>query len=593
VVDSEMFSLVSITNEKGDLIATTAKPPPVNMNSAERIGFYIHVPRDSGRLFIGKPKKVYTAGGKMLIGLSRRINKPDGSFAGVVSIQMDPDKFTDFYSQAAVRPTDVLSVIGLDGITRARRTGGKASSGEDLRGMQVMKVQARHPNGTYLGPGGLDGIVRYFSHRRLAGYPLFVTVGVERDAILAPLIARRNTYYLVAGMVTVATILFVGLLISGLYRRQKAGLEIASANSSLREAQRIAQIGDWEYDIASGIVRWSPELYLMFERDPERGPLSREDVFALFDEPSQTVLERAVDQAIRTGEIQEYELRAVLPSGRVSYRKAVAVPTRNSEGRVVRLHGTDQDITSTKLLEMLQAEVAHLSRIDAMNTMASTLAHELNQPLTAAKNYLVGSRRLVEDIKSEEAEVVSAAMQGAERQILLAANIIRRIREMVADQGCAYEDTSLSEIVNDALSLIAVANEYPRLTLAQEIGAAADMVVGDKVQIQQVVINLVRNACDAAANEDDPKVVISSEWASGGQVKVCVTDNGPGISESLDDLFSPFTTSKKSGLGLGLSLSRTIVEAHGGRIWVESNGNEGTTMCFTLPAAAAPAAAVG
>src|SRR3546814_9987605 len=102
--------------------------------------------------------------------------------------------------------------------------------------------------------------------------------------------------------------------------------------------------------------------------------------------------------------------------------------------------------------------------------MASTLAYELNQPLTAAKNYLVGSRRLVEDIEAEEAEVVSAAMQGAERQILLAANIIRRIREMVADQGCAYEETSLSEIVNAALSLIAVANEYPSLML--KIGRA-------------------------------------------------------------------------------------------------------------------------
>src|SRR3546814_6207687 len=111
------------------------------MNSADRVGFYIHVPRDSGRLYIGQPKKVYTVGGRVLMGLSRRINHSDGSFAGVVSIQMNPDRFTDFYSEAAVRPTDVLSVIGLDGITRARRTGTKASSGEDLRGMQVMKVQ--------------------------------------------------------------------------------------------------------------------------------------------------------------------------------------------------------------------------------------------------------------------------------------------------------------------------------------------------------------------------------------------------------------------------------------------------------------------
>lgn len=593
VVNNDLFDVVSIANEQGDIVATTWKPPPVNMNSADRIGFYVHKSDNGGRLFIGEPKEVVTVGGKMLITLSRRITEADGSFGGVVGIQMDPDKFTDFYNDAAVRPTDVISVIGLDGITRARRTGMNASSGEDLRGLPVMKFQAQYPNGSYLGPSSLDGVVRYFSHRRLANYPLFVTIGVERDAVLAPLNARRNAYFLAAGLLTLGTAIFAWLLISGLYRRQKAGQEIAAANERLSEAQRVAQIGDWEYDLVNGGIRWSPELCMMFERDPEAGPPSRAEVYAYFDNQSQATLDQVLDQAVRTGDTQEYELRAILPSGRVSYRKVVAVPTRDADGRVVQIHGTDQDLTQAKLLEMLQAEVAHLSRIDAMNTMASTLAHELNQPLTAATNYLVGSRRLIDEIEVEEAEVVSAAMQGAERQILLAANIIRRIREMVADQGCAYEETSLSEIVNDALSLIAVANEYPNLALVQEIGPAADLVIGDKVQIQQVLINLVRNACDAAAEVENPRVVISSERAGTGQVRVCVSDNGPGISESLDDLFSPFTTSKKSGLGLGLSLSRTIVESHGGRIWVERNSGTGTMMCFTLPMAAAPAMAVG
>lgn len=593
VVNHELFDVVSIANEKGDIVATTWEPPPVNMNSADRVGFYVHKSRDTGRLFIGEPKKVVTVGGKMLMTLSRRINAPDGTFGGVVAIQMDPDKFTDFYNDAAVRPTDVISVVGLDGITRARRTGLNSSSGEDLRGLPVMEFQEKFPNGTYLGPSALDGVVRYFSHRRLANYPLFVTIGVERDAVLAPLNARRNAYFLAAGLLTLGTFIFAWLLISGLYRRQKAGQEIAAANERLSEAQRVAQIGDWEYDLANNTIRWSPELCMMFERDPEAGPPSLAEVYAYFDNQSQATLAQVVDQAVRTGQTQEYELRAILPSGRVSYRKIVAVPTRDAEGKVVRIHGTDQDLTQAKLLEMLQAEVAHLSRIDAMNTMASTLAHELNQPLTAAKNYLVGSRRLIDDIEVEEAEVVSAAMQGAERQILLAANIIRRIREMVADQGCAYEETSLSEIVNDALSLIAVANEYPNLSLVQEIGPAADLVIGDKVQIQQVLINLVRNACDAAAEVESPKIVISSERVGTSQVRVCVSDNGPGISESVDDLFSPFTTSKKTGLGLGLSLSRTIVESHGGRIWVESNSGAGTTMCFTLPMSVAPAMAVG
>src|SRR3546814_10543920 len=107
---------------------------------------------------------------------------------------------------------------------------------------------------------------------------------------------------------------------------------------------------------------------MMFERDPDLGPPSQAEIRDYFDEPSQEILDRALDQVTRTGEPQEYELRAILPSGRVSYRKIVAVPTRNAEGRVMRLHGTDQDVTAAKLLEMLQAEVAHLSRIDRKST---------------------------------------------------------------------------------------------------------------------------------------------------------------------------------------------------------------------------------
>ncbi|MFC7499513.1 ATP-binding protein [Enterovirga sp. GCM10030262] len=582
VVDNALFGVVSIANEKGDVVATTASPPPVNMNAAGREGFRVHVARDSGRMFIGTPREVRTVG-RVLMGLSRRINNPDGSFGGVVSIQMDPGKFTDFYAQADVRPTDVMSVIGLDGITRARRTGSRSSYGEDLRGMEVMEIQARQPNGTYVGPGGLDGIVRFFSHRRLPGYPLFVTVGVGHDAVLAPLRARQDRYFVGAALLSLATISFAWLLIAGLYRRQRAGIEIAEANQRLREAHRIARIGDWDYDLRTGAVNWSPELYAMYERDPALGPPTKDEVFAYFDEQSRPVAERAVELAIETGEPQEFEMRIILPSGRASYRKTVAVPTRDLSGKVVRLHGTDQDISAAKLLEMLQAEVAHLSRIDAMNTMASTLAHELNQPLTAAKNYLVGSRRMVGGLGSEEARIVADAMQGAERQILLAADIIRRIRDMVANRGSAYECASLPDVVTDALALIAVANEYPQIRLTQRLSPDAEFVTGDRVQIQQVMINLVRNACDAASESANPAVTISSERCSGDHVKVSVTDNGPGIPASLGDLFSPFSTSKKTGLGLGLSISRTIVEAHGGRIWVESNSDAGTTMSFTIP----------
>lgn len=584
VANNKVLGAVSIANAAGWLIATTHRPAPKWHDVSRREAFLAQKERDTGNLYVGAARHTRTFN-QPLISMSRRLNRPDGGFDGIVAIQMSPNRFIDFYREADVRSTDLMSVIGLDGIVRARRLGNRLSYGEDLNGETVLAAQRRGEEGTWLGPSGPDGITRYISHRRVAGYPLFVVVGVVQDEVLAPINARRNIYFVGASLVTIFTLAFAWALISGLYRRQKAGSDIAKANRRLLEAQRVGQIGDWDIDLKSGRMKWSEPLYAMYERDPELGPPSRVEAMALLDEASRPMAARAFERAIETGETQDFEVRVLLPSGRVCYRKNIVVPTMNSAGEVVRLHGTDQDISASKLLELLQAEVAHLSRIDAMNTMASTLAHELNQPLTAAKNYLVGSRRLIEDIDCEQAEVVSAAVQGAERQILLAANIIRRIREMVADQGTGHEETSLGEIVSDALSLIAVANEYPLISLTQDLCPDAEMVMGDKVQIQQVMINLIRNACDAAAGADQPVVTIVSERCGNGLIRISVTDNGPGIPETLGDLFSPFSTSKKSGLGLGLSISRTIVESHGGRIWVARSGPDGTTICFTVPAA--------
>lgn len=585
VVNNAMFGAVTVTNERGDVVATTVSPPPIHMNAAGREAFRVHVPRDTGRLFIGTPREVRTLG-RALISLSRRINNPDGSFAGIVAIQMDPGQFTDFYKSAEVRPTDLMSVIGLDGITRARRTGSRSSYGEDLNGMLVMEMQMRDPNVKYVGPGGLDGIVRYFSHRRLAEYPLFVTVGVGRDEVLAPLQARREKYYLGAALLTLGTIAFAGVLIAGLRRRQKNAREIAVANERLHEAQRVGQIGDWEYDIKSGVIKWSSPLYAMYERDPELGPPRYDEVLAYFDAPGRVVVDRAVKLAIETGERQEYEFCMILPDGRVSHRQSVAVPTRDAQGQVIRLHGTDQDITARKLLAALQAEVAHLSRIDAMNTMAATLAHELNQPLTAATNYLAGSKRLANRVEAEESDLIRHGLQGAEQQISLAANIIRRIRDMVANRSSSSEHTPLADVIDDALSLVATANNYSHIALRRDVGPDAGFVAADRVQVQQVLINLVRNACDAMAGIAHPAVTITSERSDPDTVRICVTDNGSGIPDSVGDLFYPFATSKESGLGLGLSICRTIVEAHGGRIWVERSGDCGTTICFTLPMSA-------
>ncbi|MDQ3140084.1 MAG: ATP-binding protein [Pseudomonadota bacterium] len=579
VVDGS-FATVAIFDVEGKLIASSAQRQPVGASVSGGPAFETIKRLENDRLYVGRPRRSPVSG-KSIIPLARRLKNADGSFAGIVAVEVEPGQFTDFYQEAQVRPTDLMSLIGLDGITRARRDGGRSSFGEDLRGKLVMRMQFSNPNVSYVGPSGIDGIIRYFSHRRLKNYPLFATVGVARDEVLRAPRARSRKYYAVASVITVGTVAFAWFSIAGLRRRQRVTRDVASANERLREAQRIGKIGDWDFDVATQKISWSEQLFSMYERDPWLGPPPLTIAFAHVADGGEGSARRAIERAIETGEPQSYELCVRQPSGRITYHQTIAIPTKDESGKVVRLHGTDQDITARKMLENLQAEVAHSSRVDAMNTMAATLAHELNQPLTAATNYLAGSKRLL--ARAGSAALPMEGLDNVDRQIKLAADIIRRIREMVSGAGEGQAEVELRGIVEDALALVSMANDYPQIRLEQRLSPQVRYITADKVQIQQVLINLIRNACDASVGGEDPLVTVSSETWQDGFVRICVADRGRGIPTAAGDLFHPFTTSKKEGLGLGLSISRTIVEGHGGKIWIETSNERGTRICFTVP----------
>jgi|GEM_PF-1364871 len=576
------FVGISIADANGDIVATSVRMPLPRTNVADHPAFRAHVARDSGTLFVSAPLPSRVLG-QNLIWLSRRLNHPDGSFAGVIAINILPDRFTAFYRDAHVNSKDVMAVVGLDGIVRARRMGRVSSSGEDVREGPVtrMQMQGRQTRGTHLGPSPRDGVVRYVSHRRIRGYPLFVSYGVPQSEVLAPSRLRARIFTAGAALVSAMLIAFAVLFTLVLGRRERREAEMAQANQRLQEAQRIGQIGDWDFDLRTGAVYWSPQLCAQFERDPAQGSPSFEEFKSYLDEEGRSTVDRAHAEAIRTGLSQEIEYEVRLPSGVESRHQGVVIPSFDAAGNVVRLHGTDQNISARKLLDRLQTQVAHLSRIEAMNAMAATLAHELNQPLTAASNYLVGSRRR---LKSGTSEEIEQGMVAAEQQVHLAADIIRRVREMVANPPKAVAAVPLSHIVDDALALLSVASAYPALGVTSTIAADAKAVKGDRIQIQQVMVNLIRNACDATSGRADPEIVISSRRASAGSVTVSVSDNGPGFSQPDGERFSPFATTKASGLGLGLSISRTIIESHGGRIWTEDREEGGARVCFTLPA---------
>lgn len=574
------FVGIAIVDANGDLVGTS-RPDARPLNVAASEAFRVHVARDSGQLFVSRPIPAAVFGRDVIL-LTRRLSGPDGAFAGVVSLIITPEQFSAFYRDARVGPRHVVSVIGLDGIVRARRVGQVTSAGEDFSGQAFMRRQLANPVGTSLGVSASDGVERYFSQRRLRDYPLFVVYGVPADESLAAPNRRAGVLITAAALGTAAILGFATVLTLLVNRNERRGREIAEENERLEQAQRIGEIGDWRYGLQDDPLYWSPQIYRLYERDPARGPLPTAEFRNMLDDEGRAAVERAMGRVFGAGEPQQFEFKIRLPSGVDAWHRVVAMPVRDENGQIAGVQGTTQNVTGRKLIEQLETRVAQLSRIDAMNAMATTLAHELNQPLAAAVNYLSGCRRHLDAGPVDEPSL-REGLRDAEQQIHFAGEIIRRVREMVANQPKALSSFSLSPVIDDALALIATAQDQPRPKVTKRLPADARRVRADRVQVQQILINLLRNALEATREVDHPDIVIASRRNEDGTILVCVSDNGPGFSQPAAERFSPFAA-REGGMGLGLSISRTIVESHGGRIWTEDRPGGGAQVNFTLPA---------
>lgn len=243
---------------------------------------------------------------------------------------------------------------------------------------------------------------------------------------------------------------------------------------------------------------------------------------------------------------------------------------------------TERQKTEARLQE-LQSELVHISRLTAMGEMASTLAHELNQPLSAISNYLKGSRRLLEGTRDEKSTTIRDALEQATDQAMRAGQIIRRLRDFVSRGESERRVESITKLVEEASALALVGVQDRGIRVQFRFDPAVDLVLADRVQIQQVLLNLIRNAMDAMETSLSRELIVGIEPAGDGYVRISVADTGSGIApEVAAQLFQPFITTKRQGMGMGLSISRTIIEAHGGRIWAEPNPTGGTIFRFTL-----------
>ncbi len=243
---------------------------------------------------------------------------------------------------------------------------------------------------------------------------------------------------------------------------------------------------------------------------------------------------------------------------------------------------TERQETEARLQE-LQSELIHVSRLTAMGEMASAIAHELNQPLAAIGNYLNGSHRLLAGSDDPRIVTVRDVLDRAAGQALRAGEIIRRLREFVGRRESERRVESITRLIQEASALALVGAKEQGLRVSFDLDPQLDLVMVDKVQVQQVLVNLIRNAIEAMEASPRRDLSISTRPAGEGILAVQVDDTGSGISEEMTQkLFQPFATTKANGMGVGLSISRTIIEAHGGQIEAKPRSEGGTTFCFTL-----------
>jgi two-component system sensor kinase FixL len=254
------------------------------------------------------------------------------------------------------------------------------------------------------------------------------------------------------------------------------------------------------------------------------------------------------------------------------------------------IHDLTQRQAADTRLRDLQSELAHVGRLSEMGTFASSLAHELNQPLTAISSLCEGASELLEgDPDKGDLAMAREALRDASEQSIRAGQIVRRMREFLSHGDRERQVESLSKLIAEANALALVGTREHGIDVQIRIDPACNHVFVDRIQIQQVLFNLIRNAIESMLDCPRRSLTISTSAPSDGLVTISIEDSGSGISESLaPQLFQPFVTSKRTGMGIGLSICRSIIEDHGGRIWFEAAPDGGTIFRFTLPTAEAP-----
>jgi PAS domain S-box-containing protein len=359
----------------------------------------------------------------------------------------------------------------------------------------------------------------------------------------------------------------------------------------LAEAQRLSHTGTFAFN-ATAAVYWSEESYRIWGFDPLQGLPDRETVLQRIHPDDRERVNIEVDEALRERRDFSLEFRIVPPDGKVKYIESTGRPLLSTVGELVEMVATHVDVTERKLaqeererLRQLESDFAHVNRVSILGEMTATLAHEIIHPIAAARNNARAAARFL-DLSPPDLNEVRDALDCVVRDVDRAKDIVGRIRAHMKKTPPRYDRFDLNEAISEVLSMVQSAIHRSGVSVRTGFAPGLLPVRGDRVQVQQVILNLILNALEAmsAVEQGARKLSISTEQGQSGGVLVTIRDSGPGIdADKIEQIFQPFYTTKASGMGMGLSICRSIVAAHGGRLWAEDNRPPGAILQFTLP----------
>jgi PAS domain S-box-containing protein len=377
--------------------------------------------------------------------------------------------------------------------------------------------------------------------------------------------------------------------------RKQAEEALRRSEAYLAQAQQISQTGSWYWNVQSGEVRWSAEHYRIFGYNPAATKPS----LALFTERIHPEDKPALEQTIATSVAErsgfQREYRVVLPDGSVKHLLSMGRPGTTESGALEYV-GTVMDITQRKRAEAeardgeqrfrdVQMELAHANRLATMGQLTASIAHEVNQPIAATVTNAHAALRWLAR-RPPDLEEVRQTLDRILRDGYRAGEVTSRIRSLVRKEPARKDAVAINESIREVIELARSEVLKNGIAVQMQLADGLPLIQGDRVQLQQVVLNLIVNAIEAmsAAGEGTRELAIATRTAGSDGVLVAIGDSGPGLAASaLQHLFDAFYTTKPGGLGMGLSISRSIIEAHGGRLWAETNQPHGSLFQFTMP----------